>query len=212
MKSSPPPADADDFYRTLVENAAEGMLTVDGDSEILYANPAIEYILGYPPDELVGSSKMKIIPDRLRSVHAEALESHVRTGERNTDWGGIELPALHKDGHEVPTLISLREHEHDGEWYLTGISERRNREDRFRDQKDRLDQFADVLSHDIRNPLSVAEGYTEIAREDHEIPELRKVSESLSRIGELVDDGLELSKEGPVHRRHRTRRRRDLRP
>jgi PAS domain S-box-containing protein len=200
MKSPGPPVDADDFYRTLVENAAEGMLTIDGDSKIVYANPAVEDILGYSPDELVGSSKMKIIPDRLRPVHAAALESYVRTGDRNIDWDGIELPALHKDGHEVPTLISLREHEHDGEQYFTGIirdiSERRKRENRLRDQKDRLDQFADVLSHDIRNPLSVAQGYTEIAREDHEIPELRKVSESLSRIDELVDDVLELSKEG----------------
>ena len=41
------PLDTDEFYRTLVENAAEGMLTIDTDSEIVYANPAVEEILGY---------------------------------------------------------------------------------------------------------------------------------------------------------------------
>jgi PAS domain S-box-containing protein len=200
MTSPPPAVDADEFHRTLVENAAEGMLTIDEDSEIVYANPAVEEILGYAPDELVGSPKMRIIPDRLRPVHAAALASYVETGERNVDWDGIELPALHKDGHEVPTLISLREHEHDGEQYFTGIlrdvSERRQRENRLRDQKERLDEFADILAHDIRNPLSVAQGYTEIARRDRDAPELETVSEALDRIDGLVDDVLALSREG----------------
>jgi PAS domain S-box-containing protein len=200
MDSSSTPVDSDDFYRTLVENASEGMLTIDENSRIVYANAAIEDILGYSPDELIGSSKMKIIPERLQPVHASALASYVRTGDRNIDWDGIELPAQHKDGHEVPTLISLREHEYDGEQYFTGIvrdiTERKRREEQLRDQKDRLDEFADILAHDIRNPLSVARGYADLAREQHDIPELESVSASLSRIDALVDDVLALSKEG----------------
>ncbi|WP_313692431.1 two-component system sensor histidine kinase NtrB [Halorarum halobium] len=197
---SPLPRIDDDVYRTLVENAAEGMLTIDEESDIVYANPAVEDILGYAPDELIGSSKMKIIPDRLEPVHAAALDSYVTTGERNIDWGGIELPALHKDGHEVPTLISLREHEHGGDQYFTGIirdiSEQRRREDQLQAQRDRLNEFADILTHDIRNPLSVAQGYTELARETHDSPELERVADALDRIDDLVDDVLELSKEG----------------
>lgn len=200
MESPPPHATAGDFYQTLVENAAEGMLTIDGESNIVYANPAIEEILGYTPAELIGSSKMKIIPERLEPVHAAALEAYVRTGERNIDWDGMELPALHKDGHEVPTLISLREHEHNGEQYFTGIirdiTERRRRENQLKAQKDRLNDFADILTHDIRNPLSVAQGYTELAQQNHDSPELATVAESLTRIDTLVNDVLALSKEG----------------
>lgn len=198
--AGPPPTEAGDFYRTLVDNAAEGMLTIDEESRIVFANPAVEEILGYEPDELVGSSKMKIIPERLQPVHAAALASYVESGERHVDWDGIELPALHKEGHEVPTLISLREQEHDGERYFTGIirdiSERRRRETQLQNQKERLDQFADILTHDIRNPLSVAQGYTEIAREDHDSPALEKVDGALDRIEDLVDEVLELSKAG----------------
>ncbi|MFD1570924.1 two-component system sensor histidine kinase NtrB [Halorubrum laminariae] len=200
MDADHSPVTADDFYQTLVENAAEGMLTIDENSDIVYANPAIEDILGYTPQELIGSSKMEIIPERLEPVHAAALESYVETGARNIDWNGIELPALHKDGHEVPTLISLREHEHHGDRYFTGIirdvTERRRRENQLRDQKERLDEFADILTHDIRNPLSVAEGYTKIAREQDDSPELAKIEEALTRIDTLVDDVLDLSKEG----------------
>jgi len=201
MDSAPLPVD-DDFYRTLVQNASEGMLTIDTDSRIIYANPAIEEILGYSPDELVGSSKMKIIPERLRPVHADALATYIESGEKSIDWDGIELPALHKEGHEVPTLISLREHSHDGERLFTGIvrdiSERKQQEETLQQQRDRLDQFADILAHDIKNPLSVALGYTEIAKESHELAELDEVEDALLRIETLVDDVLTLSKAGDV--------------
>ncbi len=194
------PDSPEEFYRTLVENAAEGMLTIDTQSTIVYANPAITEILGYSPEELIGSSKMKIIPERLRQVHATALELYVETGKRNINWDGVELPALHKDGHEVPTLISLREHTHDGEQYFTGIirdiTERNEREQQLRDQRERLDQFADILAHDIRNPLSVAQGYTELAQQDHGHPELDDIAQALSRIEELVENILVLSKGG----------------
>ena len=121
MAPEPALVDSDDFHQRLVENTAEGLLTIDDESNIVHANPAVEDILGYAPEELVGSSKMKIIPERLEPVHAQALDRYVETGERNIDWDGIELPALHKDGHEVPTLISLREHRHEGEQYFAGI-------------------------------------------------------------------------------------------
>ena len=194
------PTESGEFYRALVENASEGLLTIDTESRIVYANPAIEEILGYEPDELVGSSKMEIIPERLRATHASALRRYIETGERNIDWNGIELPALHKNGHEVPTLISLREHTHDGERFFTGIvrdvTERRARENALREQKERLDEFAGVVSHDIKNPLSIARGYTEIAREDADSPELQEVSNALERIDELTEDLLTLSREG----------------
>ncbi|WP_144906152.1 two-component system sensor histidine kinase NtrB [Halobellus captivus] len=200
MEPNALPVSPDTFYQTLVESAAEGMLTIDADSTIVYANPAIEDILGYTPEELIGSSKMKIIPERLRPVHGAALAAYVDTGVRNIDWAGVELPALHKDGHEVPTLISLREHTHGGEQYFTGIvrdiSERRRREDELRDQKERLDEFADILAHDIRNPLSVARGYTELATQREESPELKQVLDALDRIDHLVDDVLALSRQG----------------
>jgi PAS domain S-box-containing protein len=193
---------SEEFYQTLVENAAEGMLTIDADSEIVYANAAIEDILGYTPDDLVGSSKMKIIPERLQDVHAAALEAYVETGDRNIDWDGVELPALHKDGYEVPTLISLREHDHDGEQYFTGIirdiSERKRREEQLRDQKVRLNQFSEILTHDIRNPLSVAQGYAEIAQENHDIPALAQLETSLERIDSLIEDVTALTRDGQV--------------
>jgi signal transduction histidine kinase len=67
-------------------------------------------------------------------------------------------------------------------------------------QNSRLDEFVSVVSHDLRNPLNVAEGRLELAREactcDDAQEHLETVAESHDRMGELVDDLLTLARQG----------------
>ncbi|MWV38605.1 PAS domain S-box protein [Natrialba sp. INN-245] len=146
------PFDENEFFRQLVANTSEGLLTIDAESTIVFANPAIEEILGYSPDELIGHSKMTLIPPRLRDAHQAGLEKYLRTDEKHIDWAGIELPALHKDGHEVPVLISLREHRFDGERLFTGLfrdlTEQKYREHRFEAVFNNTHQFTGLLELD----------------------------------------------------------------
>ncbi|GAA0292870.1 PAS domain S-box protein [Halarchaeum salinum] len=187
-----------EFLQVLVENTSQGILTIDTDSVILFANPAIEPILGYTPEELIGSSKMTIIPDRLRSAHQNGLDAFVETGERHIDWDGVELPALHKDGHEVPVMVSLRTHEYRGERVFTGmftdVTERKQREAALREQKEELEEFADVLSHDLRNPLQVAKAQLALGRHADDTAKREEffetVDESLDRIDAIIEDML----------------------
>ncbi|WP_455449084.1 PAS domain S-box protein [Natrinema thermotolerans] len=146
------PFEEGEFFRQLVANTSEGLLTIDEESTIVFANPAIEEILGYSPAELIGSSKMTLIPERLQDAHAAGLEKYLRTGEKHIDWDGIELPALHKDGHEVPVLVSLREHTHEGQRLFTGLfrdlSDRKARQRRFEAVFNNTYQFTGLLEPD----------------------------------------------------------------
>ncbi|WP_121823638.1 histidine kinase N-terminal 7TM domain-containing protein [Halostella salina] len=63
-------------------------------------------------------------------------------------------------------------------------------------QNERLDEFADIVSHDLRNPLSVAQGYLDVARETDDETALAEVDEALDRMEVLVDDLLELARSG----------------
>jgi len=54
----------------------DGIIVLDTNSDIQYANPAVERILGYTPGELVGSSKITIIPpafDRPTSTRCNGI-------------------------------------------------------------------------------------------------------------------------------------------
>jgi signal transduction histidine kinase len=75
--------------------------------------------------------------------------------------------------------------------------ERHRQERRLERQNERLERFASIVSHDLRNPLQVAMG-----RLDHVDPEpstaehLDAAVDALDRMEELVDDLLVLAREG----------------
>ncbi len=73
--------------------------------------------------------------------------------------------------------------------------DRLHHEHELRRQNERLDQFASVVSHDLRNPLSVAEGYLDLAREECDSDRLDRVGRAHDRMNALIEDLLTLARE-----------------
>lgn len=63
-------------------------------------------------------------------------------------------------------------------------------------QHERLDEFATVVSHDLRNPLNVASGQLKLAQIDCESEHLNEVAEAHKRMETLIDHLLTLAREG----------------
>jgi CheY-like chemotaxis protein len=67
-------------------------------------------------------------------------------------------------------------------------------------QRDRLDEFASVVSHDLRSPLSVAQGHLDLARETDDPVQAEHhvdgIETALGRMDELIDDVLGLARRG----------------
>jgi PAS domain S-box-containing protein len=82
----------------------------------------------------------------------------------------------------------------------------RRRETELARQNERLDEFASVVSHDLRNPLSVARGYLELladhradspgGQDDTEAAYLDRVETAHERIDRLIGDLLTLARQG----------------
>ena len=75
-------------------------------------------------------------------------------------------------------------------------AELRERETALVRERDRLDEFASFLSHDLRNPLSVAGLRLDLARQESDNDHLERVDTALDRMEQLIDDALTLAKEG----------------
>ncbi len=63
-------------------------------------------------------------------------------------------------------------------------------------QNERLEEFAGIVSHDLRNPLNVASGHLELARERHDDDDLAAAAEAIDRSQALIDDLLTLARTG----------------
>lgn len=69
----------------------------------------------------------------------------------------------------------------------------RERERELTQQNDRLEEFANVVSHDLRNPLTVASGHVEQVDDGEHADAIRQ---ALERMEEIVDDVLTLARQG----------------
>lgn len=72
----------------------------------------------------------------------------------------------------------------------------RRREVEIRAERDRLNEFAGVVSHDLRNPLNVAQGRLELAAQDCDSDHLDAVAEAHDRMDTLIEDVLSLARAG----------------
>ena len=152
------------------------------------------------------SDKSARTPSRTEQLNAEMRQlTSVRSIEEGhqtaVDVAGEVFPGYHcvvgvRDGEWVePTAASsevavegglVRVGRGSGYAIYTDVTEQR--EAKLREQNERLDKFASIVSHDLRNPLSVAEGYVSLASETGETSHLTAASEALDRIDELVCD------------------------
>ena len=76
------------------------------------------------------------------------------------------------------------------------VTDRERREKQLRRERDRLEQFANIVSHDLSNPLQVAKGRLELATEDSDSPHLDAVDRALDRMEVLIEDVLSLARQG----------------
>ncbi|MBV0925156.1 hypothetical protein KTS45_13205 [Halomicroarcula limicola] len=76
------------------------------------------------------------------------------------------------------------------------ISERKRYEKRIERQNERLEHFAEVLSHDLRNPLTVAQGHLKLLNQTGDEGHYEKSKRALSRMENLISDVLTLAQSG----------------
>lgn len=132
-------------FRTVAETATDGIITIDQQSEILFLNPSGERLFGYSEEELIGRSLTMLIPERFRKAHLYGLEKFLRTGQRNMSWHAVQLPGLHKDGHEIPLELSMARFDKDGQPYITSIV--RDISDRKQAEEQQRQLVAEIEAH-----------------------------------------------------------------
>ncbi|USZ71166.1 PAS domain-containing sensor histidine kinase [Natronosalvus halobius] len=76
--------------------------------------------------------------------------------------------------------------------------DRAEREARLQSQNERLEQFASIVSHDLRNPMSTARGYLEAYRDSGDPAHADEIEHALDRMERLTDEMLELARHGRI--------------
>jgi len=100
--------DSGERARRIMETANDAFVGMDPQGFITDWNEKAESVFGWARDKAVGRSLSKtIIPPRLRAAHEKTVARYLDTGNPTILNQCIELPALHRDGHEIPVELTV---------------------------------------------------------------------------------------------------------
>jgi PAS domain S-box-containing protein len=164
-------------YRVLAEAASDAIVTIDVHSTILFANPAVERVFGYAPPEVLGQSLTMLMPEYLRRIHEAGIGRYLRTGVRHLDWRAVEVPGLHKEGHELPLEVSFGESGEGEHHTFTGvirdITARRRAEEHLRhvQRMEATGRLAGGIAHEVNNQMMIVLGIAEFLSQREDLAE-----------------------------------------
>ena len=165
---------------------------------MVYVNEAFEDITGYTESDALGRNCRFLQGDDTDPETVARLREAINNEERIT----VELYNYRKDGTPFWNQLTVAPvYDSDGELirYLgtqRDVTDQKERIQELQRQNERLDEFASVVSHDLRNPLNVAEGWLQLAKDERESEELSYVEGALNRMEVLIDDLLTLARQG----------------
>ena len=100
--------DSGERARRIMETANDAFVGMDRKGFISEWNQQAECVLGWSREEAVGRRLTKtIIPPRFRAAHEKAVARYLDTGNPTIMNRSIELPVLHRDGHEIPIELTV---------------------------------------------------------------------------------------------------------
>ncbi|WP_327053456.1 PAS domain S-box protein [Halomicrococcus gelatinilyticus] len=189
--------ESEEKYRTLVEQSHDAIY-IYRDDEFVFANQRATELTGYSRDELYEMA----VWDLLHPDERERVRRIARERVRGNHPPHYEARIVTKGGEVRHLEFSVRVITYEGETAQLGsardVTERKERKRELERQNERLEEFASVVSHDLRNPLNVAQGHLELAAERGDDHHFEKTANALGRMEDLVGDLLTLARQGQV--------------
>jgi PAS domain S-box-containing protein len=187
--------ESEEKYRTLVEGSHDAIF-IYSDETFQFVNDRVAELTGYNREELLEMSVCDIVHEDDRN----RVEQIIAEADEDDDTPHYELRVRTRDGEVRYVELSAQVISYNGEIGHLGsardVTERRKRKQKVERQNERLKEFASVVSHDLRNPLNVAQGHLELARETGEDRHFEKTGSALGRMESLIEDLLKLARQG----------------
>ena len=198
---------AESKFKGLLESAPDAIVIADEQGKIVLVNKQTETLFGYQRDEIIGQPVELLVPHNERMKHEGHRSSYYKEPKIRSMGVGFELYALRKDGSQFPVEISLSPLATSEGMLVSAavrdVTSRKTADEAIRQLNKELESFTYSVSHDLRAPLRVINGYADILLEDYRgrldeeaDRQLHVIKTNAVRMGQLIDDLLKLSRIG----------------
>jgi PAS domain S-box-containing protein len=198
----------------VLDTSAVGTFILDEEFTVVWVNEAVEEYFGLDRDAVLGADKRQLVTDHIQDRFADPdrfAEQVLATYDDNDYVENFECHICATEATDDRWLEHWSQPIDSGPYeggrieHYTDITEQKEREQELqrrrrelKHQTERLENFASVLSHDLRTPLYTAQTYTGVLRENGnaEEPVIAEIERALDRADALIDDILTLTREG----------------
>ncbi|MFD1684476.1 response regulator [Halobellus litoreus] len=164
-----------------------GFLAVDDDWTVTYWNEWLARRTGYDPVDTVGEPLWEAYPE-IADTDVQAVLEHVRSsGETVERELFLDAEDAWIELHAYPVSVGLF-------IQLRDITQKRERIRELERRNQRLESVARTLSHDLQNPMNVAEGRLELVEETGELSHLEDVARAHNQMQNLINELLRLAR------------------
>lgn len=101
--------DRSKFLDAIIENAIDGIITIDDSGIIEHLNPAALALFGYSRSELVGKNVSTLMPQPDKARHDSYIQNYHNTGQKHIIGIGREVQGQRKDGSVFPFRLGVSE-------------------------------------------------------------------------------------------------------
>jgi PAS domain S-box-containing protein len=208
--------EAEARYRYLIEDAIDtldtGIILLDRDKQIIWANRTIGYLFDLDRDELIGADLKRMLAQvrarmadegalgRILEAEEESFVFALKDGslERQIEFRSIPIETERYRGGRIDHYIDLTE--------IKKLErELLEKTQRLEESNKKLEEFSHVVSHDLKQPLRTIRAFSQFLAEEYGealseqgLSYVQALQRSSLRMEKLIRDLLKLSSIGAV--------------
>ena len=165
----------------------DGFYILDDEWTITYWNRQIAERTGYGPDDVIGREFWDVFPEAVETSVYDTFQDAMENRERIEFEVNYQPHGYWVELRVAPVPEGLFIHSRD-------ITEKKRQSQEIQYRNEILESFASTVSHDLRNPLNVAEGNLQLAQETGDFEHLEEVTQAHNRMQNLIDELLRMAR------------------
>jgi two-component system, LuxR family, sensor kinase FixL len=168
------------LLKAIIDNAIDGIITIDDRGKIESINPAACKLFQYTPPEVIGNNVSMLMPPPDREQHDEYINRYQRTGVPHIIGIGREVTGLRKDGTRFPFRLGVSEVQYSGRKIYTGFIHDLSRE---KEAEQALKEYAAQLEELVeQRTVSLKSTVTELQLAKEEVSLSLEKEKELSQL------------------------------
>jgi len=153
------------LLKAIIENAIDGIITINDRGIIETINPAAGKLFLYSPEEVIGKNISVLMPPPDRDQHDQYLKRYQQTGDPHIIGIGREVIGLRKDGTRFPFRLGVSEVQYSGRKIYNGfihdLSREKEAEEKLKEYAAHLEDLVEERTHSLKSSVKALQAAKE---------------------------------------------------